>query len=156
MSRSPTRPAKRRLQKNWPTRPPMSCGVLACRSRGPGVSRRPAAPPGLSLRGTAPAPSGAQLPVNLEILANRVSCCPRGTGLSTPGTLAGKWLTHLSGACWAVAAPNSTATFTLWEEASRPSAGNSEELRAAVVYCPQPTQESAGGANRCHTQTPWN
>lgn len=45
-------------------------GVLACRSRGPQLRRRPAAPPGPSLRGAVPAPR--RIPTACSLLSWRI------------------------------------------------------------------------------------
>lgn len=97
-SRSPARLSAR------PQQPPAQKGHLAhgrvvgfgCAEREVPESAVAQLCPGGCLRRAVPfppRPRGPELLARSEISADPVVCCPRGSGLSTPRTLSGKWLT---------------------------------------------------------------
>ncbi|XP_013368311.1 PREDICTED: uncharacterized protein LOC106148218 [Chinchilla lanigera] len=95
---SPSNSAQRGRQATRPANALWGPGVRRGKFRS--LQRPSCAPRSASPRScpTRPAPCGAALRLDSEISADRVIRCPGCSGLSTPRTLPGKWLTDWRGA----------------------------------------------------------
>ncbi|XP_078209664.1 uncharacterized protein LOC144579823 [Callithrix jacchus] len=124
-----------------PPGPRASSAVRVCEQGNPGVRSGPAAPRGLCLHGVVPLPPqrrGPGLLARSEISADRVICCPRGSGLSTPRTLPGKRPTDEGRASSGCLNPTA-ASLRRGRPGRRPAGGNAEEVE----------EERARGAGPC-------